>query len=233
MADAVNGVPAADSAVDKQHTPAPVGGGIDVAPQNTADSTMDNGTSRRPRDARVIHLILESMGVHAYHERVPLQIMDFAYRYTSAVLQDALIYADVGNTTTSGANPPSTITVDDLRMSIASRVNHQFNTALPKEFLLDLAAERNRIALPHVDKGYGIRLPPEKYCLTGVNWELVDGDELWVDDDEEEDDAPEGAGDEMEGVISGGGEDDDMNVDDMFGGGRRDVASKDEHMTDA
>jgi len=133
-------------------------------------------------------------------------------------------------------------------MSIASRVNHQFNTSLPKEFLLDIAQERNKIALPPVDKGYGIRLPPEKYCLTGVNWELVDGDEFWTYDDEDEDEdggdeGAEGGGDSMDGVVIGAGEeggdedaqgeDDDMNVDDLFGGGGGDGGLKDENMTDA
>lgn len=246
MADQSNGV-AVDSQPEKQHTPIP-SGEIGVAPQNTADSTTDNGQSRRPRDARIVHLILASMGVHAYHERVPLQIMDFAYRYTSAVLQDALIYADVSNSSNAaGINPPSTITAEDLRMSIASRVNHQFNTSLPKEFLLDIAQERNKIALPPVDKGYGIRLPPEKYCLTGVNWELVDGDEFWTYDDEDEDEdggdeGAEGGGDGMDGVVTGAGEegadedaqgeDDDMNVDDLFGGGGGNGGVKDEIMAD-
>ena len=144
-------------------------------------------------------------------------------------------------------NPPSTITADDLRMSIASRVNHQFNTSLPKEFLLDIAQERNKIALPPVDKGYGIRLPPEKYCLTGVNWELVDGDDFWVYDEEE--DGEEGGDlvvNSMEGILQGAagdgdggdedapGEDDDMNVDDIFGSGAGGgLGVKDESMTDA
>lgn len=52
----------------------------DTQNQAVGDSTTDNGLSRRPRDARVIHLMLSSMGVNAYQERVPLQIMDFAYR---------------------------------------------------------------------------------------------------------------------------------------------------------
>ena len=177
--------------------------------------------------------------------------------YTTAVLQDALIYADVGNAgNATGMNPPSTITADDLRMSIASRVNHQFNTSLPKEFLLDIAQDRNKIALPPVDKGYGIRLPPEKYCLTGVNWELVDGDDFWIFDDQEEgeDIAGEEGGDlsgnGMEGVLPGivgdgdgdgdggdedaPGEDDDMNVDDIFGSGASGgLVVKDESMADA
>lgn len=51
------------------------------------NSPVDNGQSKRPRDARLIHLVLANYGVNAYQERVPLQLMDFAYRYTSSTLQ--------------------------------------------------------------------------------------------------------------------------------------------------
>lgn len=51
------------------------------------NSPVDNGQSKRPRDARLIHLILANYGLNAYQERVPLQLMDFAYRYTSSTLQ--------------------------------------------------------------------------------------------------------------------------------------------------
>ncbi|KAI5785935.1 transcription initiation factor TAFII31, partial [Geopyxis carbonaria] len=139
--------------------------------------------ARKPRDARVIHLILASMGVSSYQERVPLMLMDFAYRYTSSVLQDALLFSDAINNTanTGGQNPSANIVVDDLRMSIASRVNHQFSPGLPKDFLLDIAQERNRVALPTVGPEFGVRLPPEKYCLTGINWDLAQGMEEWME----------------------------------------------------
>lgn len=39
---------------------------------------------------------------------------------------------------------------------------------------MEQAAERNRIALPKVERSYGVQLPPEKYCLTGVGWGLKD-----------------------------------------------------------
>lgn len=93
---------------------------------------------------------------------------------------------------------------------------------------MDLAMERNRVALPPVDKGYGIRLPPEKYCLTGVNWELVEGDELLIDDDSEDHDM-EGDGPATIGAQEDGGEG-EMDVDDSFGGGEGDM---DNNMTDA
>lgn len=200
-----------------------------TAPEQKPDNPTEPG-SRKPRDARVIHLILASMGVHSYHERVPLMLMDFAYRYTSAVLQDALLFSDAINNTTNtgGQNPPAVISSDDLRMSIASRVNHQFTGGLPKEFLLDIAQERNRVALPTVGPEFGVRLPPEKYCLTGVNWDLAEGMEEfeeYTDDEDDEMQMPDATGLGGSG-IPGGGLDDDgdneedeekMDVDDLFG----------------
>ncbi|KAF3914013.1 hypothetical protein ABW21_db0209323 [Orbilia brochopaga] len=153
-----------------------------------AEPTVDTGASRRPRDARTIHLILASMGVTAYQERVPLALMDISYRYTSAVLQDALLYWDAAHPATTTGQPPPQITMSDLRMAIAAKVNHQFVTAPPKEFMLSIAEERNKVVLPAVGKDWGIRLPPEQFCLTGVNWELL-AEPLDEAEDDEEDDA--------------------------------------------
>ena len=141
----------------------------------------DGGLSKRPRDARLLHMILANYGVTAYQERVPLQLMDFAYRYTSSTLQDALHFTSEGYGTTgpgassgkaSAHNDLSGITLSALRLSIASRTQYQFNPTLSKEFYNDLAHERNRVALPPVSRELGMRLPPEQFCLTGVGWEL-------------------------------------------------------------
>lgn len=43
------------------------------------------------------------------------------------------------------------------------------------------AAERNRVALPKIERGFGMQLPPEKYCLTGVGWGLR---EEWSDEED-------------------------------------------------
>ena len=180
-----------------------------------APSPADAG-ARKPRDARLIHLVLASMNVTAYQERVPLMIMDFAYRYTSGVLQDALLFSDAihGTANTGSQNPPATINTDDLRMSIASRVNHQFNSSLPKEFLLDIAQDRNRVALPTVGPEFGVRLPPEKYCLTGINWDLKDSGDDFMDDDDDDDD-DDGLGMGVGPIIGMGG-----------GGGSMDTATE-------
>jgi len=190
-------------------------------------SQMDNGLSKRPRDARLLHMVLANYGVTAYQDRVPLQLMDFAYRYTSSTLQDALHFTSEGYGTaapgaTSGKaaaqNDLSGITLSSLRLSIASRTHYQFNPTLPKEFYSEFAQDRNRIALPPVSREWGMRLPPEQYCLTGTAWDLK---EEFDEEMEDANDASEGdASMREEGVEDdgeGNEEEDVGRMEDLFG----------------
>ncbi|PGH06201.1 hypothetical protein AJ79_06589 [Helicocarpus griseus UAMH5409] len=268
-------------------TPAAVANPSNPA-QIPATSIQDTGKSRRPRDARLIHMLLASLGVTAYQERVPLQLLDFAYRYTSSTLQDAVYLATEGYPGESSATATAgkggsggaegktqqqpgnldlnTVSLGALRMSIASRLHYQFQPGLPKEFLMDVAAERNRMMLPGVMRGIdggagsaaanaasaansammgGMRLPPERFCLTGVGWGLK---EEWESEGEEEMEVENnvqqqvgGAGaasfgreGDMEGA-SGGGEgkeeadddDEDGAMEDIFGDGELDGEGQD------
>ncbi|KAM5464478.1 Transcription initiation factor TFIID subunit 9 [Microsporum audouinii] len=230
--------------------------------QIPSTSLQDSGKSRRPRDARLIHMLLASLGVTSYQERVPLQLLDFAYRYTSSTLQDAVYLATEGYPgelqKESGRqhvhqDGSSGISLGALRMSIASRLHYQFQPGLPKEFLMDLAAERNRIMLPGVSRGQeggpgnaavsgqetmmgGIRLPPERFCLTGVGWDMK-GE--WESEGEEDMDvdtqaagAGAGAGAEKDAGEEGDEDDDaDGRMEDVFGPTTTVDAEKDEDKT--
>lgn len=76
------------------------------------------------------------------------------------------------------------LTTDDIRLAILARTNYQFKPLPPKELLLELARERNRKPLPAVIPSWGLRLPPEKYCLTAKEWSL---DEEILSESEDED----------------------------------------------
>ncbi|AMD20244.1 HDL500Cp [Eremothecium sinecaudum] len=119
-----------------------------------------------PRDVRLLHLLLASQSIHAYEDKVPLQLMDFAHRYTKGVLKDAVLYNDYAG----GGNNNGDLSVEDIRLAIAARTQYQFKPTAPKELLLQLAQERNKKPLPQVMSMWGIRLPPEKYCLTTKEW---------------------------------------------------------------
>ena len=101
---------------------------------------------------------------------------------------------------------------------------------------MDVAAERNRVALPGATRGFeqtpgkpaasssvlmaGMRLPPGRFCLTGTGWKMSDE---WESEGEEEIPLVEergeagaaGAGDEGEG--EGDDDDEDGRMEDIFG----------------
>ena len=199
----------------------------DPVTHNFSPSQTDSGLSKRPRDARLLHMVLANYGVSAYQERVPLQLMDFAYRYTSSTLQDALhfsseVYGTSGPGTGSGKaaahNDLSSITLPSLRLSIASRTHYQFNPTLPKEFYSEIAQEKNRVALPPVSREWGMRLPPEQYCLTGVGWELKEEfDEEMEDIDETKEDDQVSKADEMAEDGSENADEEVGRMEDLFG----------------
>lgn len=192
-------------------------------------SLQDNGLNKRPRDARLIHMLLSSLGCTAYQERVPLQLLDFAYRHSSSILSDALHLSSdayVSQQTRARDAPPGggfreadgQVSANAVMLAIQSRLQYQFGGSggggLSKEFLIEVAQQRNKVALPRVLMNeWGVRLPSERFVLTGVPWGLK-GE--WV----EEEEAALGEG--MEGVemeeqgVEGGEEGGTM--EDLFGG---------------
>ncbi|CAG8447694.1 8048_t:CDS:2 [Ambispora gerdemannii] len=119
-----------------------------------------------PRDAKIISLILSSVGVEEYEPKVVQQLLEFAHRYSVDVLQDALIYSE-------HAGRINDLDLEDVKLAIQGRVNHSFTSPPSKEFLVELAREVNKERLPNIPEKYGLRLPPEHYCMTAVNFQLI------------------------------------------------------------
>jgi transcription initiation factor TFIID subunit 9B len=213
---------------------------------NPTISTQLPGYDKRPRDARLIHLLLTSLGVSAYQERVPLQLLDFAYRHTSALLADALhLSSDAYISQQNRAKDPAPggamrdadgqVSMSAVQLAIQSRLQYQLGSGgMSKEFLMEVAEQRNKIRLPVSGQTeWGVRLPSEKFVLTGVPWGVK---EVWAKEEEEEEEKEEdkdamgdvkmedkaeeegpGFGDEVEGGtfedvfgVEGEGEDEEM-----------------------
>ena len=83
------------------------------------------------------------------------------------------------------------VSMNALKLSVASRTHYQMNPALPKEYMIELAAEKNKTAMPPVGRDWGTRLPPERYCLTGVSYGLRDEWESEGEEEVEEEDVKE------------------------------------------
>lgn len=139
-------------------------------PSSSTSSYTDTGLHGPiPRDARLIALILSSMGISDVEPSVLLQLLEFAHRYTYDVLSDALVYSDHANARQAGSN----LSLEDVNLAIQSRVNYSFTKPPEKDMLLALASTVNSIPLPPISDRHGARLPAQEHCLTGVNWRLV------------------------------------------------------------
>lgn len=161
---------------------------------------------------------------------MPLLLLDFAYRHTSSVLNDALHLSTDPYVTHAGARPsgssgavPSapavqdaTVTTSAVNLAIASRQSFQFRGGAgghnggggaSKEWLQELARDRNRAALPRIlANEWGVRLPNERFVLSGQAWSLK---ESWDGGDDDDDDGEGGGGgysdeDDMIDFIEGG-----------------------------
>lgn len=193
-------------------------------------SAQDSGQSKRPRDARLIHMLFASLGVTAYQERVPLQLLDFAYRHTSSVLTDALhLSSDASLAQQSKARENAAagglrdaegqVSANAVQLAISSRLQYQFtagrDSGLSKEFLVETAQSRNKVALPRVlQNEWGVRLPNERFVLTGVPWALK---EDWYEQEEEDADMGTMEGVEGEEPETGGDPAEGGDMEDIFG----------------
>tara|TARA_R110002060_G_scaffold20303_4_gene27627 strand:+ start:700 stop:1290 length:591 start_codon:yes stop_codon:yes gene_type:complete len=183
-------------------------------------------------------MLLSSLGCTAYQERVPLQLLDFAYRHSSSILSDALHLSSdayVSQQTRARDAPPGggfreadgQVSSNAVQLAIQSRLQYQFGGGnggggLSKEFLLETAQARNKVALPRVlQNEWGVRLPSERFVLTGVPWGLKG---QWVAEDEDDNvagattaAAGEGVDVEMGEGEDGGDEEGQGQMEDLFG----------------
>ncbi|KAH7368620.1 transcription initiation factor TFIID subunit 9 [Plectosphaerella cucumerina] len=221
--------------------------------QQPGHSPTASASAPRPRDSRMVELLLTSQGVTAYESRVPLLLLDFAYRHTSSILNDAIhLAADpytshAGSKPSAGAGPASipgtggdaTVSASAVKLAIAQRLHYQFRGGggaggASKDWLHDFAKERNRTALPKVAPNeWGLRLPSERFVLSGTSWGLKD---MWEEAGMEEEDGSDDGSDAgtgrpaqqqtsgaMEGVERTGGDDEDVGGEDVEGGTMEDV----------
>ncbi|CAK7214211.1 Transcription initiation factor TFIID subunit 9 [Sporothrix curviconia] len=187
-------------------------------PPSSQQQQPDSATqpAPKPRDARTMELLLTAQGVTAYETRVPQLLLDFAYRHTSSVLSDAIHLSADPYTSHAGSKPSASsgaaamapaggdasVSANAVQLAIASRLAFQFRGGAggasagggaSKEWLLELARERNKVALPRVGAvEWGARLPSERFVLSGVSWGLRDawapGAAAAEDDDDGDDD---------------------------------------------
>ena len=64
------------------------------------------------------------------------------------------------------------VDLDDVKLAVQMHTDHNLTNPPPRDLLLDVAAKRNAIPLPVPKQSGGLRLPPDRYCLTATNYKL-------------------------------------------------------------
>lgn len=132
------------------------------------DEVFVSGTasSRKvPNSVKVMEILLQSMGVGKFNPRVPVQLLDFIYRYSTEILQEAQLYAEHANS--------KQLRVEDLQLAVEAKSLHQFTYPPDREAMEEIAGSVNSIPLPSMSEKHGLRLPPERYALTGTNFQVL------------------------------------------------------------
>lgn len=117
-----------------------------------------------PKDAQVIMSIMKEVGIADYEPRVVNQLLEFTYRYVTSVLDDARVFANHAK--------KKTIDLEDVRIAVQMQLDKSFTVAPPREALLEIARVKNGNPLPLIKPHCGLRLPPDRYCLSACNYRL-------------------------------------------------------------
>ncbi|KAL7302311.1 hypothetical protein TKK_0004974 [Trichogramma kaykai] len=129
-----------------------------------AEKVKTGQSKSAPKDAQVIISIMKDMGISEYEPKVINQLLEFTYRYVHTILEDSKVYANHAK--------KKTIDVDDVQLAAKMQMEKSFTNPPPREVLMDVAKVKNVEPLPPVKPSYGLRLPPDRYCLNGTNYKL-------------------------------------------------------------
>ncbi|CAB3230244.1 unnamed protein product [Arctia plantaginis] len=121
-------------------------------------------TKHIPKDAQVIMSIMKEVGITDYEPRVVNQLLEFTFRYVTSVLDDARVFANHAK--------KKTIDLDDVRLAAQMQLDKSFTSPPPREVLLELSRVKNVNPLPMIKPHCGLRLPPDRYCLSSCNYRL-------------------------------------------------------------
>ncbi|KAI5172839.1 transcription initiation factor TFIID subunit 9B [Nematocida sp. LUAm3] len=123
-----------------------------------------------PRDAKIISLILRSVGIEECEPKVILQFLEVAYKYFVEVVDDALLYAEqVGRTT------PNT---KDIKLAIQTKVGKHFVPPPPRQFMLEISSRINAKPLVVSETANLLRIPGEKSTLLELYYATIRKDEV-------------------------------------------------------
>lgn len=119
---------------------------------------------KMPKDAHVMSAILRDMGIAEWEPRVINQLMEFSYSYVTNIIDDAKVFSNHAR--------KKNIDVEDVRLAVQMYTDKNVTSPPPRDLLLEVARTKNTSTLPIPKPTSGLRLPPDRFCLTSCNFKL-------------------------------------------------------------
>ena len=128
-----------------------------------ADQVISSEGKNLPKDAQVIAAILKEMG-YEYDPKVLTLLMEFHYRYVTSIAEDAKMLA----------NHAKKKVIDSEDINLAVKMHNEQSAVGPptRDVLIETSRVRNSQPLPVPKSSSGLRLPPDRHCLTACNYKL-------------------------------------------------------------
>ncbi|XP_015790994.1 transcription initiation factor TFIID subunit 9 [Tetranychus urticae] len=114
-----------------------------------------------PKDSGIIISLMKEIGITEFELKAVNQLLEFAYRYVTDILEDARLY--------SVHAEKSVVTVADIKLAIQSRSEKMSPELPPRNLLMDIAYDINSEPMPLIRQNNGLRLPPERFSLITAN----------------------------------------------------------------
>lgn len=125
---------------------------------------MTSSENLAPRDAKVISIILRSLGIEECEPKVIIQLLELAYKYSTGVIKDAQLYADHCGRTT--------ITVNDVKLALQSKVGKTFVPPPPRHYLIEIANSINSKPLSTSESCENmLKVPSKDHFFGGLEYE--------------------------------------------------------------
>ena len=142
---------------------------MNEAPGTSGQSQSQSGSASAsdkamPKDARVMMAILKDMNILDYEPRVVEQLLEFSYRYISTILEDSRVLCQHAR--------KKNVDIDDVKLAVQMYTEHNLTSPPTRDVLLEVSSRKNATALPIPKISGGLRLPPDRYCLTACNYKL-------------------------------------------------------------
>jgi len=138
-----------------------------VQAESETNENVGHLNKAMPKDALVMASILRDMGIMEWEPRVINQLLEFSYNYVTNVLDDAKMLASHAR--------KKNIDVEDVRLAVQMYSDQNMTSPPPRDTLLEVARNKNNSTLPVPKLSCGLRLPPDRFCLTACNFKLKSG----------------------------------------------------------